>query len=177
MATATLPPAHTSLSLEEYLHTSYHPDCDFVDGHLEERPVGEYEHNNLQAALIAWFFVRGPEWKVRVLPEQRTRVAQTRVRVPDVCVVPREGPMEKIRITPPLICIEILSPEDRMSRTVRVLHDYLGMGVENLWLFDPIDRVALTYSASGLKLVDITRLTIPKFPVYLDLPELFASLD
>ncbi len=176
MGTATLP-TRTPLSLDEYLQTSYHPDCDFVDDHLEERPVGEYEHNNLQAALIAWFFVRGPQWNVRVLPEQRTRVGETRVRVPDVCLVPRDAPIEKVRITPPILCIEILSPEDRTSRTVRVLHDYLEMGVEHLWLFDPIDRVALTYTATGLQLVRGARLTLPNSPVYLDLPELFASLD
>jgi hypothetical protein len=33
-ATTTLP---AILTLEEYLHTAYHPDCDFVDGILEER--------------------------------------------------------------------------------------------------------------------------------------------
>ena len=173
-ATQTVP---ALLTLEEYLRTSYHPDCDFVDGVLEERNVGEYEHNNLQAALIAWFFARGPEWNIRVLPEQRTRVGETRVRVPDVCLIPRHGTIERVRVTPPLVCIEIQSPEDRTSRTVRVLNDYLAMGVPNLWLFDPIDRVAFTYSASGLKLVDTSRITIPNSPIYLDLPELFAALD
>jgi hypothetical protein len=39
MAAATQP-VPALLSLEEYLRTSYHPDCDFVDGHLEERNLG-----------------------------------------------------------------------------------------------------------------------------------------
>jgi Uma2 family endonuclease len=169
--------ASTPLTLEAYLQTSYHPDCEFVDGHLEERSLGEYEHNNLQAALIAWFFARGPEWNVRVLPEQRTRVGATRVRVPDVCLVQRDGAIEKVRVTPPILCIEILSPEDRTARTVRVLDEYLSMGVQNLWLFDPVERLAFTYSNTGLKLAGGTRLTIAETPIYLDLPELFASLD
>ncbi len=33
MATAT----HHSISVSEYLHTSYRPDCDYVDGMVEER--------------------------------------------------------------------------------------------------------------------------------------------
>ena len=174
---AAAQPLIALLTLEDYLHTAYHPDQDFVDDHLEERSMGEYEHNNLQAALIAWFFNRGAEWNVRVLPEQRTRVAATRVRVPDVCLVPRNSPSEKVRTTPPLLCIEIMSPEDRTSRTVRVLDDYLAMGVPHLWVFDPLDRLALIYNAAGLKLAGATRLTIPNSPIYLDLPELFATLD
>ena len=172
-ATQAIPP----LTIEQYLHTSYHPDCDFVDDHIEERNVGEYEHNNLQAALIAWFFARGAQWNIRVLPEQRTRVGISRVRVPDVCVVPRDGPIEPVRVTPPLLCIEILSPEDRPGRSVRVLNDYLAMGVQNVWLFNPVGREVFTYSESGLQLVETSRLTIPNSPVSLDLDELYASLD
>jgi len=174
VATETVP---ALLTLEEYLRTSYDPDCDFVDGVLEERNVGEYEHNNLQAALIAWFFNRGPQWNIRVLPEQRTRIGETTVRIPDVCIVPRNGPVERVRTTPPILCIEIMSPEDRRSRAIRVLDDYLAMGVPNLWLFDPIDRTVFLYDEMGLKLVETSRIAIPGQPIYLDLPELFATLD
>ena len=170
-------PVPEPLTLEEYLQTSYRPDCDFVDGYLEERNMGEYEHNNLQAALIAWFFNRGAEWNIRVLPEQRTRVGQNRVRIPDLCLVPRDTAIERVRVTPPILAIEIMSPEDRISRTVHVLDDYYRMGVRNLWLFDPIDRVVFTYTPSTLQLVETTRLNLPNSPIYLDLPQLFASLD
>ena len=33
------------LSFDEYLHTSYKPYIDFLDGVLQERSMGEYEHN------------------------------------------------------------------------------------------------------------------------------------
>ena len=40
--------ATTSLvSLSDYLHSSYEPDADFVDGHIEQRPVGELDHSDL----------------------------------------------------------------------------------------------------------------------------------
>jgi hypothetical protein len=42
MGTATL------ISLDTYLTTSYEPDVDYVDGVLEERNVGEYDHNIVQ---------------------------------------------------------------------------------------------------------------------------------
>ena len=50
------------------------------------------------------------------------------------------------------------------------------MGVPNLWLLDPTDRVAYIYKDGALRLIT-DRLTIPDTEIYLDLPTLFASLD
>ena len=54
---APLPQA-TLISVEEYLATSYRPDCDYVDGRIEERNLGEYDHSSLQTAIGAYFFAR-----------------------------------------------------------------------------------------------------------------------
>ena len=51
MATA----ARLPLTPEEYLGTSYKPDCDFADGQLRERNVGEGQHALFQMAVILWF--------------------------------------------------------------------------------------------------------------------------
>jgi Uma2 family endonuclease len=45
----------------------------------------------------------------------RIRVKPDRVRIPDICLFLAE-PREQVPTTPPFICIEILSPQDRMSR-------------------------------------------------------------
>jgi len=37
-----------SVSVEEYLNTSYRPDCDYLEGELLERNVGEWDHSRLQ---------------------------------------------------------------------------------------------------------------------------------
>ena len=164
------------ISLEEYLLTVYHPDCEFADGILEERNLGEYEHGVLQAELIFWFRSHREEWGITVVPEQRTRVAPDRVRIPDVTLLRRNAPRESVRITPPLLCIEILSPEDRLSRTVKVMEDYLAMGVQALWIIDPEERVAYTYTQQGLLKASV-RLAIEGTPIYLELATLFAVLD
>jgi Uma2 family endonuclease len=164
------------ISLEEYLHTIYHPDCDFVDDHIEERTLGEFDHGNMQAALTAWFFNQGREWNIRAVVELRTRVTPTRVRIPDVCLLRRDAPRDPVTLTPPLLCIEILSPEDRLPRVLKVLDDYVTMGVPNLWILDPIERVAYLYKDGALRLVT-DRLTVPNTEIYVDLPTLFAELD
>ncbi|CAN5728477.1 hypothetical protein BH10ACI4_BH10ACI4_09750 [soil metagenome] len=91
--TAAMETMHPSapISLEEYIRTSYHPDCDFVDGHIEERNLGEYDHSHLQVALGAWFFSHRTEWKIRVSSEYRTRVSPNRIRIPDVSIIPSFG--------------------------------------------------------------------------------------
>ena len=162
--------------IEEYLHTWYRPDYDFVDGRLEERNVGERDHNRLQLLLAAWFLTKEREWHVFCLPEQRTRVSGTRVRIPDVCLLRGDAPREQVTLTPPLLCIEILSPEDRLPRVFKRLEDFLAMGVEHLWILDPEQRIAYVYSAGGATRHLGNRLSIPGTPIYVDLAELFTSL-
>jgi Uma2 family endonuclease len=176
MATMTVPISGL-LTIEEYLGTSYDPDCDFVDGCLEERHVGEREHSILQIAIGAWFFNHRKEWNIVVMSEQRTRVSESRVRLPDVCLIAADAPREKITLTPPILAIEILSPEDRLNRVIQRLSDFNDMGVKSIWLIDPLERAAFTFTREGLRLFEGVRLTVPGTPIYLDLPELFASLD
>src|SRR5215471_1638366 len=127
----------TLVSVSEYLKNSYRPDCDYVDGRIEERNVGERDHAALQAALIAWFYQHQQEWNIEVLPEQRIQVSPTRFRVPDVCLVSRDQPVEQILTKPPIACIEILSPEDTLRRMQERIADYRQFGVENIWILDP----------------------------------------
>lgn len=46
--------AGTQISVQEYLHTVY-PDCDYVDGVLEDRNVGEWDHSTVQTRLVVFF--------------------------------------------------------------------------------------------------------------------------
>ena len=78
-------------------------------------------------------------------------MSATRYRVPDVCVYEKE-PEESVFTQPPLLCVEILSPEDRMSRISRVIDDYIGLGVTTVWILDPLERKSyLADAASGLR--------------------------
>lgn len=167
----------TLLSIDQYLRTSYRPDADYVDGEIEERNLGEFEHATFQSAISGWFWPRRAEWAIHPVVEQRIRVAGTRVRIADIAILRANAPREKVTQTPPLICIEILSPEDRLTRAKEVLADYLAMGVQNVWLIDPIRRTASTFDATGLHEADPTRLTVPNTPIHLDLTEAFAAID
>src|SRR5258706_291712 len=123
-----------AVSEEEYLSSSYEPDCEYEDGVLIERNVGEWGHGRLQLALGAFFFRRLKAWKIEVATEVRVRIRKGKYMLPDVCVVWQPRPSEKILSAPPLIWIEILSPEDRPSRVNRKIRELLEFGVPNIWV-------------------------------------------
>ncbi len=172
MATAT-----ALISMEEYLRTNYRPDADFVDGEIVERNLGEFEHGTLQGAIGGTFWNNRKTWNIQPVIEQRIRVAAKKVRVADIAVLRGDAPREKVLVTPPLICIEILSPEDRMSRAKLVLADYWKMGVANIWLIDPIYRSAFIFDGNGLRDADPTKLQVPETEISLDLTEAFEAID
>jgi Uma2 family endonuclease len=144
----------TLIPVEEYLSTVYRPDCDYVEGEVLERNLGERDHSYIQVALAAYFFARRKALNIEVFTEQRVQVLPNRFRIPDVCVV-LGGTKEKIFTIPPFLCVEILSPEDRMSRVQDRIDDYFAMGVLNVWVVDPARRCAYYATASG----DLHRVT------------------
>ena len=165
------------VSVEEYLSTSYRPDCDYVDGEVVERNVGEYPHSSWQACLVIWFGNRQREWNIRVLPEQLIRVSATRFRIPDVCVLLRDQPIEPVFTRPPLICIEILSPEDSLRKTQERAGDYLSFGVANVWILDPVSLKGYICTTEGLVEPEGGMLQVAESLIHVPLAEVFAELD
>jgi Uma2 family endonuclease len=172
MASSTAP-----VSIEEYLRTRYKPDADYVDGEIVYRNLGEFDHSTIQLAIGSFFRMRRMEWNIHPVTEQRIRVSQRKVRIADVAVRRGDAPREKVTATPPLICIEILSPEDRMSRAKLVLSDHWAMGVRHIWLIDPVYHSAFTFDGSGLHDADPCNLAVRGTPIQLDLTEAFAELS
>jgi Uma2 family endonuclease len=165
----------TGIPLSEYLATSYSPDCDFLDGELQERNLGEIEHAKVQAAIAAWFYQHRKQWELHVLPEVRIQISATRFRVADLCLVAREaGEVDVVRHAP-LAIIEILSPEDRVSRYHERLADYRKMGALSLWIVDPQARQG--YDCSSGNWIRTLHFQVPGTPIALDLAAIFAELD
>ena len=128
------------ITLEQYLRTSYEPDAEFVAGEIEERNVGEYDHNVAQREILFWLHRHDKEWKTRTIQEQRTRLKSGNIRIPDVSVWARNIPVEPVFSQPQLIAIEVLSPEDRHARVQAKIEDYRQFGVTHIWIVDPVER-------------------------------------
>ncbi len=169
MATAT------RITLEQYLKTPYEPDAEFVNGEVEERNVGEYDHNVVQRAILIWFHGHDKSWTTRTIQEQRTRLRSGNVRIPDVSVWARDIPVQPVFTQPQLIAIEVLSPEDRHSKVQEKIEDYRQFGVAHIWIVDPLKRIG--WDCSDGNWTRRIRLEVAGGPLYLDLEELFKELD
>ena len=168
MATSVLIP------LDQYLSTSYRPDREYIDGEVVERKMGKWEHARIQALLAMWFGRHEREWQVQTATEWRTQVSNTRVRIPDVVLV-RQEPQPDVLADPPVLVVEVLSPDDSYSETQKRADDYLRMGVKTIWIIDPATRTGRV--CSGPNWVEANRLEVAGTPIYVDLGNLFASLD
>jgi Uma2 family endonuclease len=126
-----------SIPVEEYLRTIYHPDCDYVDGEVVERNLGEQSHGRLQGSIVRWLWDRERRFQFRTLPEVRLQVRKDRFRIPDIMLIPLEASRETIIVTPPLLCVEVLSPEDTKPRILKRIGEYFDMGVPTCWMVDP----------------------------------------
>jgi Uma2 family endonuclease len=117
----------TTVSISEYLDTIYRPDCDYLDGEILERNVGELEHSRLQTLLSIFLGIREKQWDIIVLTEQRVQVKAARFRVPDISILTGampDGPILK-------------SPRDRMQEMQGRIDDYLAFGVRYVWVIHP----------------------------------------
>jgi Uma2 family endonuclease len=143
-------PAAALISEEEYLSASYSPDMEYVDGELVEIHVGDPQHSAVQSNII--YALRSKYPSVKALPELRSRTRRTRYRLPDVAVVLKK-PEGRFLDEAPLIAIEILSEDDRMTRVIEKLKEYAERGVPNIWVFDP--RTRAMYEFRGHNLLEI----------------------
>ena len=164
----------TQISLGEYLNTNYRPDCEYVDGEVRQRNVGQWEHARIQWLFAVWFGQHEAEWNVIGSTEQRVRVGPTRVRVPDLVVL-RPGPQPEILVEPPLLVTEILSPGDSYADTQERARDYQAMGVETVWIVDPAARSGRM--CRGDEWVEAELLTVAGTAISVDLPALFARMQ
>ena len=163
--------------VSEYLHTVYRPDCDYVCGEVLERNWGDPPHAFVQAMIGSILGGNWREWGIVVLPGVRMRIAEDRYRVADISVLRRSDPPDNIVQKAPLVCIEILSPEDTFQRMVERVADYARMGVEHVWVIDPLSRRAWVAAGDGSLTAVEQELRVEGTPIRIVLADVFAELD
>ena len=146
-----------SVSVEEYLHSSFPGhDREFRDGALVERSMPDYLHGKTQALLIALFMALRKRLCLYPCSETRMMIRAGRFLIPDVAVFHLSEP-GLLPDTPPLVAIEILSPDDRLSEVRDKLEEYQAWGVPHVWLVDPHSR-RLYRCEAGLREVQVLRI-------------------
>ena len=165
----------TLIPVEEYLRTSYHPDVEYVDGVLEQRNVGDLLHSLVQSNLIFALRTRYP--RIYVVPELRSKTRATRYRLPDVCVM-LVLPKSKYLLDAAFLVVEVLSEDDRMTKTMERLEEFDRKGVPNIWVIDPRLRTIAVYSNFALNEVRSDRVATTGDPcLELTRDEIFQNVE
>jgi Uma2 family endonuclease len=159
-----------ALSVEQYLHTSF-PDLDmeYRDGEVVERSLPTYLHGKTQFLILAFFGALRRTHSLHACAETRMRLRAGLYLIPDVAVFHPDEPGE-VPDFPPLIAIEILSPDDRLAAVRDKLEEYRAWGVAHVWLVDPYSK--RMYTCNG-ELAEVQALAVPELGVELKASDVF----
>jgi Uma2 family endonuclease len=160
------------VSVAEYLNTAYDPDVEYVDGVLIERNNGEWLHALAQSNIL--FALRRKYPHLKVVPELRSRITETRYRLPDICVL-LAAPQTRYLVDAAYLVVEILSERDVMSSVIEKLKEYAAKGIPNIWVVDPRLRLLYVYRPATLLEVDGDSITSTDGAVSLSRSEIFAE--
>jgi Uma2 family endonuclease len=161
-----------AISEEEYLHTSFPGvDCEYRDGELVERTLPEYIHGRTQGLIFLVFELLRKQLSVFVAVETRVKLREGLYLIPDVSVF-WPTPPASVPDSPPLVAIEVLSPDDRMSTVREKLQEYRAWGVGHVWLVDPNSRRLYTCDTG---LTEVTSFFIPELNLTLGPEQIFDN--
>jgi Uma2 family endonuclease len=156
------------VSVEEYLKREEKPNAEYIDGVVYAKAMPTKRHSALQYVLVGMLRRFG----VEAYQELTVRLSATKYLVPDVAAAPKlEDPYPT---KPVLLCVEILSPEDRPGAMLARCEHYHDWGVPYCWVIDPEKLVAWEYHAGQGPAVAERALHAGDIQIALD--ELFAEL-
>jgi Uma2 family endonuclease len=164
------------LSIEEF-HRLYHgvkPNHEYWFGEAVAKPMPTYLHGVFQYVMMFLLRLRG--W--RVASEVTLKISPELELVPDV-IATRQSIAGAYPTEPVELCIEILSPDDRLEKTVAKCRHYLNWGVSTAWIVDPVARTAWTVTSEdpdGKWIHPNEALTVQP-DTSIALSEIFAEVD
>ncbi len=131
-------------------------------------------HGAVESALF--FLLVGRGWKAYW--EVTVRMSQDSAPVPDV-IATRKPMTQPYPAEPVEICVEVLSPDDRLKEAIEKGKRYLAWGISYVWIANPVERTAWALtpeSPDGIWIHPDGSLTAGK-DTEIPLPELFAQVD
>ena len=160
-----------ALSEEEFLRTSF-PDLEpeYRDGEVEERGMPTWLHSQAQGNF-ALFFGRRKSHGIFGGLALRLRLRPGRYVTADVCAFWPDPPTTPLPEKIPLIVVEILSPDERMSKVLGKLQEYVDFGVKHVWLADPEAR---TFYLFDHALREVPSYQIPELKLEITPADIFA---
>lgn len=164
------------MSLEEFhrIYAGAKPNHEYWFGEVTAKSKPTSLHGVVQFAMMLLLLARG--WKPA--SEVTLKIGPEAELVPDV--IATRGKLELPYPTRAVeICIEIMSPDDRLNRIVEKGRRYLDWGVTYVWIIDPVARTAWMLTAAsrqGIWIDPDGELTAGEGTA-ISLSEIFAKVD
>jgi len=131
------------VSVEDYLRRTEKPYCEYVDGVLYSKAMPTTLHGLVQFMLQLLLRQQG----VQAAGEVQVRLSPTKYLIPDVIAAPKlQHPYPTDAV---LLCVEILSPEDRVGAMLAKCEQYHYWGVPFCWVIDPEKQTGWQYHAGN----------------------------
>jgi Uma2 family endonuclease len=160
----------TLVSVADYLRRTEKPTCEYDEGVLSPKSMPTKIHSLLQYILVG--MLRGQA--VDALHEVMVRISSTQFLVPDVIAAKK---IEDPYPTEPVeLCVEILSPDDRIGAMLAKCERYHAWGVPHCWVIDPEKRSAWQYDKDGEPIPVSSKGVLRAGVLEVSLPTLFAGL-
>ncbi|MCY9785537.1 Uma2 family endonuclease [Nocardiopsis sp. EMB25] len=119
---------------------------ELVDGRLDVSPAPVFDHTSVDSRLTYHLIAEAPdEFTVLTGPGINFNADRTHHRIPDLAVIRADAAERPYLTKPPLLAVEILSPESvlRDSNTKRA--EYAAFGIESYWIVNPHpDKVGIS---------------------------------
>lgn len=144
-----MPKTPLKLTFEEYLTYDDGTDkrYEFEDGELLEMPPATGKHEAIITFLLVRFYleIQRLGLPLQVRPSGTEVQTPGQGRRPDVSVITNEQAESiqnttAILQTPPLLVVEVVSPESVDRDYNRKIHEYAATGIPEYWIVDPIEK-------------------------------------
>jgi Uma2 family endonuclease len=150
-------PSTPLVSVEEYIARfvdgGEKPICEYVDGELIPKALADKHHSQVQAN-ISVLIHNGYGGTMNPLTELTTRVRETQFYVPDISVEDLAKPIQGRYPgpnDPVFLCIEVVSPPDRVGKLFGKCEEYHKWGVPYCWIVDPERKIAWEYFPTDIE--------------------------
>lgn len=165
------------VSLEEYLRSHYEPECELIGGELFQKPMGTREHMRMEKRLLELLSTFQQKGMGEILPELSVRFDND-VRIPDLVFAPPGAEFQNgILVQSPLLCVEILSPSQRLSELFAKCEAYHSWNVPYCWVIDPVKHLCWEYHRDLPVQLIPENGSLTAGDLTVALRELFASTD
>ncbi|MBB4929317.1 Uma2 family endonuclease [Lipingzhangella halophila] len=111
---------------------------ELVDGRLDVSPAPVSMHSLIDSRLTIHLGITAPDgYRVLTGPGVNFNAERTHHRVPDLAVI-RDEDFESPYLTrPPLLAVEIVSPESVLRDNHTKRREYAEFGIESYWIISP----------------------------------------